>query len=121
AEGAFPLPVPHPHAFADARGRNAVAHGIDDAGAVALRDDAREGDLARQSLARFDVGRIDARGRELDAHLAAAGLRCVDVLDAHHIARRTVRFVKGRLHLLSPAGTAPLGRAFPTTTAPCPA
>src|SRR5450631_1392778 len=46
AEGAFPLAVPHPHPFADARLRDAFAYLVDHAGAVAVRDHARPGDLA---------------------------------------------------------------------------
>src|SRR4051795_7732395 len=55
-----PLTVPDPDALADARGGNAVADGVDLAGAIAVRDDAREGDLARQAGTALDVGGIDA-------------------------------------------------------------
>ena len=79
AEGALPLPVTDPHPLADARGGDAVADLVDDAGAVAVRDDARPGDLAVGALARFDVGRVDTRGRKLDANLAGAGLRRFDL------------------------------------------
>ena len=60
AERTPPLTVPDPDALADARGGNAVADGVDLAGAIAVRDDAREGDLARQAGTALDVGGIDA-------------------------------------------------------------
>ena len=68
--GALPLPVPDPDPLAYARLGHAVAHLVDDARAVALRHHARKGDLAHRALARFDVGGVDAGGRELDANLA---------------------------------------------------
>ena len=63
------------------------------------RDDARPGDLAGRALARFDVGRIDAGGRELHPHFAGPGLRRIDLLDAQHLARRPVAFVISRPHV----------------------
>ena len=46
-EGASPLAVPNPDALAHPRRRNAFAHLLDLARAVAVRNDARKGDLAR--------------------------------------------------------------------------
>ena len=98
AEGALPLPIPNPDPLAEARFGDAVADLVDDAGAVAVRDEARPGDLAGGALARFDVGRVDAGSRELDADLAGAGLRRLDLADAQHLACRTVLLVIGGAH-----------------------
>jgi hypothetical protein len=60
AEGALPLTVPDPDPLANARFGDAVADLVDHAGAVAVRDQARPGDLAGRALARLHVGGIDA-------------------------------------------------------------
>src|SRR5262245_15568110 len=66
----WPFQTPDP--LAHARGRNAFAHLVDLARAVAVRNNAREGDLARQAGAALDVGRVDAGDGEAHAHLAAS-------------------------------------------------
>jgi hypothetical protein len=43
AEGALPLPVPDPDPLADAVRRNTVADGLDNARAIAMRNDRRKG------------------------------------------------------------------------------
>ena len=98
AEGAPPLPIPHPDPLADARFRHAIARLVDDTGAVAVRDEARPGDLAGRALARFDVGGIDAGGGELHPHFAGSGLWRLHITDAQHLARRPVTFVISRPH-----------------------
>src|ERR1039457_6733959 len=75
---------------------------VDLACAVAVRDQARPGDLAGRTLARFDIGRVDAGVAEFDPHLAGAGLRRLDLSHAQYLARGTVLFVIGGSHALSP-------------------
>ena len=55
AERALPLPVPDPHPLADTRVGDALAHRVDLARAVAVRDDARKRDLARRAGAVLHV------------------------------------------------------------------
>src|SRR5262249_62136454 len=97
-EGSRTLAVPAPAPLAHARGRNAFAHLVDLARAVAVRNNAREGDLARQAGAALDVGRVDAGDGEAHAHLAASGLRRLHFVDAQHLAGRSVRLVIGSAH-----------------------
>jgi hypothetical protein len=47
----MPLPIPDPDPFADAHGGHAITHGIDDAGAIAVRHDA----LAARRAALLDL------------------------------------------------------------------
>src|SRR5262249_33266402 len=94
--------VPNPDALAHARGRNAFAHLVDLARAVAVRNDARKGDLARQAGAALDVGRIDAGDGEAHAHLAASGPRRLHFVDAQHVAGRSVGLVIGSAHGMLP-------------------
>ena len=98
AERAPPLPVPDPHPLAHARGRHAFADAIDLAGAVAVRDHAREGDLAGGAGAALDVGRIDPGGAQPNAHFARARLRRIDLGDAQHLAGGAVLLVIGSAH-----------------------
>ena len=98
AEGAPPLAVPNPNPLADTRRGNAFAHGVDLARAVAVWNDAREGDLARQAGPALDVGRIDAGGAQAHAHLTRPRLRRLHVGDAQHLACGSVRFVIGSAH-----------------------
>ena len=72
AEGALPLAVPDPDPLADAAAIDALAHRLDRAGAVAVRDDAREGH-GPGAAPGLPVGRVDARGGDADQHLARAG------------------------------------------------
>ena len=90
-------------------GRHAFADALDLAGAVAVRNDAREGDLAGGPGAPFDVGWVDPGGDELDAHLAAARLRRLHVGDAQHLAGGTVLLVIGGAHGASAVMPAPAG------------
>ena len=76
---------------------HAVADPVDLAGAVAVRDDARERDLAVDAGAALDVGRIDAGGREPHPHLAASGFAGLDIADAQHLAGR-IRSSRSRQH-----------------------
>src|SRR5450830_1084177 len=89
-------------AVPQARFGDAVAELVDHAGAVAVRDQARPGNLAGRTLARFDIGRVDAGVAEFDPHLAGAGLRRLDLSHAQYLARGTVLFVIGGSHALSP-------------------
>src|SRR5665811_1494792 len=102
AEGALPLPIPDPDPLAQARFGDAVADLVDLACAVAVRDQARPGDLAGRTLARFDIGRVDAGVAEFDPHLAGAGLRRLFLSHAQYLARGTVLLVIGGSHALSP-------------------
>ena len=77
---------------------NAGADLIDDAGAVAVRDHPRVSNFSGRSQARFDIGRVDAGGREFDAHFAGAGMRRFDFADAQDVARGSVTFVIDGLH-----------------------
>src|SRR5262249_14580460 len=95
------LAVPHPHALADAGRGHARADLVDDAAAVAVRDDAwcchrppgRPG-------ARLDVRRVDAGGDELDPHLARHRLGRLRRAAGHRLARSTVAFIPGSAHAM---------------------
>src|SRR5262249_16798640 len=80
-----------------------VAQHVDDAGAVAVRNDAWKGDLAREAGARLHVRRIDAGRGEPDAHLAGTGTRRLDLADLKHIAGGSVPFVIPGTHLSLPS------------------
>ena len=77
---------------------NAVAHHVDFARAIAVRDHAREGGLAQPTA--LHVGWIDARCAEAHAHLAICGSRSLNFVHAHHGARRTIGFVESGKHRL---------------------
>src|SRR5262249_31563195 len=82
---------------------------VDHARTVAVRDNARERDLARAALARLDVGGIDARGREPHAHLAGPGLRRRDLADAQYLRDGTIGVVVGGAHATRRMVAAPVG------------
>src|SRR5262249_15658650 len=98
----LPLRVPDPDALARALRRDAVAHHLDHARAVAVRDDPGKGDLAGAALAVFHVGWIDAGGLELDAALAGPRNRRVHIAHLEHVAGRAVSFVERRTHSTTP-------------------
>src|SRR5262245_66235675 len=70
--------------------------------AVAVRNDARKGDLARKAGAALDVGRVDAGDGEAHAHLAASGPRRLHFVDAQHVAGRSVGLVISSAHGMLP-------------------
>src|SRR5262249_14075720 len=110
-------PFRGPPPLPKAGGRPPSRRRVDLAGAVAVRDDARERDLARSAGAALHVGGIDAGGRELDAHLAGPGPRRLDVADSEHLRGRAVLLVPGCAHdpFLSARWVSPLrGSTHPT-------
>jgi hypothetical protein len=98
AEGAPPLSVPDPDLLAHARRWYAVAHRIDLAGAVGVRNDSREGDLAGDAGAALHVRGVDAGGRQPHPHLTRAGARRFDLGDAQHRAGGSVGLVISSTH-----------------------
>ena len=98
AERAQPLPVPHPDALANTRGGHAVAHQVDFTGTVAMRNDARIGDLARRARARLHVGGVDAGRGKLDAHFTRPGPRRFDLAQLEHRIGRAVLLIIGGAH-----------------------
>ncbi len=97
-EGAPPLAVPDPDSLAHTRWRNAFAHAVNLAGAVAVRNDAGESDLAGQPGAAFDIGRVDAGGGEAHPDLTPSRLWRLQFRDPQHVAGRSVRLVVGSAH-----------------------
>src|SRR5215471_8700035 len=76
AEGsAVALAVEQPDALTWLELRHTGADLIDDAGAVAVRDHARELDSPIGATAAIDIGRVDAGRLEPNSHLARAGRR----------------------------------------------
>ena len=61
----------------------------------------RIGDLAGRAGARFDVGGIDAGGRELDADLAGSGTRRIDFAELEHLAGGAVTLIERGAHFAS--------------------
>src|SRR4029450_10639863 len=84
------------------------AHAVNLAGAVAVRNDAGESDLARQPRAAFDVGRVDAGGGEAHPDLTPFRLRRLQFRDPQYVAGRSVRLVIGSAHGCSLAPLRPL-------------
>ena len=108
AERALQLAVPQPHPLADARGRHAGADRLDLAGAIAVRDHAREKQLAQPAA--FHVGRVDAGSAHTHAHLAGARRGGFDLADAQHLARGSHGFVECSTHGSTPSlGVRPSG------------
>jgi len=98
AEGPAPLAIPNPHPLPHARWRNAFTHALDLAGAVAVRNDARESDLARHAGAALDIGRVDARSGKAHAHLSGSRLWRLHLREAQHVAGRSVPLVIDSTH-----------------------
>jgi len=79
------------------------ADGIHSPGPVTVGNHPRELDvLAARALAALHVRWIEARGRDLHAHLALRRLRIGHLADRQHFARLAVAFVPGRFHFNAP-------------------
>jgi hypothetical protein len=71
-----------------------VAHLVDHARTVAVRDDLRKGQgLGAQTGARLDVGRVNSGPGNLDADLAGPRRRCREIPDCQDFGGRTSTFV----------------------------
>src|ERR1700693_385874 len=92
------MPVQHPYELTHTRGGHAVAHQVDFTGTVAMRNDARIGDLARGARARLHVGGVDAGRGKLDAHFARPGPRRFDLAQLEHRVGRAVLLIIGDAH-----------------------
>src|SRR5262249_55666269 len=97
-EASVSLPVPNPYAFADTGLRHAGTDFVDHAGAIAMRDDARERYFSGGAQAGFDVRRVDAGGGKPDADFAWSCVWRFDFADLYDLARRAITLVIRRLH-----------------------
>jgi hypothetical protein len=95
--------TPPPHALADAIFRPARAHGVDDPGAVAVRDDPRvRHGRALPPVPLLDVSGAEARHRHGDPDLAWPGLRVRHLTDHQGVPGGTAAFVPGSAHRSPP-------------------
>jgi hypothetical protein len=102
SEGAVGLRPLHPHTLSDSAVVHALSDGVDDAGAVAVRNDARERHpVAHPVAAFFRVPGIDAGDRNPNSDLAVARLRVRHLTDLEHLPRRSARAPANR-ELLCP-------------------
>src|SRR5581483_11671482 len=92
------------HALADPLPAHALAHPVDLAGAVAVRDDEGVAGPVAGAAPAVAVGWVDPREADAHAHLAGARLGIGQLADFEHRARRTVLAVICRPHLVVLAG-----------------
>ena len=88
AEGALPLPVPDPDALAHAGLVHTVAHGLDHAGTIAMRDHCLEGGMghAGAPASGFHIGGVHPRHGQPHQHLARSGGRGWHLGQGQHVA-----------------------------------
>jgi hypothetical protein len=99
SEGTVRLRPVHPHTLSDSAGVYALSDGVDDAGAVAVRNDARERQPVPHPVAAFlGVPAIDARDGNPNAHLARSGLRVGHLTDLKHLRSGSRPLVPSREH-----------------------
>ena len=87
-----------PHALADGRGLHALAHRVDHADAVLVRDLEVLGVLPGEARAGLPVRGVHPGAGDADPDLAGAGLGGLDVLDREHLGGRTGTAVDRSLH-----------------------
>src|SRR5207247_5932491 len=89
-EWAVGLRPVQPHTLTNSTGVHAVAHGVDYAGTIAVRNDARELHPVSEPVAAFlGVARVHARESKPDADLAVTWLRVGHLADLEHLRRRS--------------------------------
>ena len=102
SEGALPLAVPRPDALADSVIGDVIAHGLDHACAVTVRNDLGErwpGHARASACTHLDVGRVGSGRVEPDQHFAARRRGIGNVLKCQHVARRAESFVSDCAHV----------------------
>jgi hypothetical protein len=92
------LAVPDPNALADTTFADAGADLVNDASPVAMRNQPWVSNFPGRSLARFDIGGIDAGGCQLDADFARASMRRFYIADAQDVACGSISFIIDSLH-----------------------
>src|SRR5215472_11847974 len=102
SEGAIALSAITPHATTDPFPCYALAHCINCARTIAVRNDTRVWHPDAKRIFTFlDVARIDAREGDSNANFACAGLGVFHVADDEYISRCALLFVPSGFHFLA--------------------